>query len=324
MQKTLNIVNKFEQKILNGQLISFQEAEQLYNDSEQSELLAAADRIRKSFMQDRIDLCTIMNAKSGKCSENCAYCPQSGHYKTGVKEYPLISAEAALKAARENEAEGVHRFSLVTSGKNLEASDLKSLAKIYTTLREKTCLKLCASHGLLTTSQALELKKCGVSRYHHNLETSKSYYPEICSTHDYQERIDTIKNAQAAGLEVCSGGIIGMGESVADRLKMAFELCNLGIKSVPINVLHPVKGTPLENMQLLDADECLRTMAICRFILPDAYIRYAGGRNVLGDKQEIGLHGGVNAMLVGDLLTTVGNDISEDKEMARKQGFKVD
>lgn len=319
----MNIVTKLEEKVISGTKITYQEAQELAENADQNDLLNAADRIRIHFMENKMDLCTIMNAKSGKCSENCTYCPQSSHYNTGVKEYDLVSIEETLKLAKENESEGVNRFSLVTSGKFLKDTDLKDLVQMYDKLHQETNLKLCASHGFLTKEQAIKLKESGVTRYHHNLETSRNFYSKICTTHSYQDRFDTIKNAQAGGLEVCSGGIIGMGESMTDRIDMAFDLRELGIKSIPINILNPIKGTPLENVKAISVEECLRTIAVYRFIAPDAYIRYAGGRSSFGDKQVQGLHAGINAMLVGNYLTTIGNKIVDDIEMLTAEGFII-
>lgn len=306
-----------------GKEITFSEAIELYQTEDLEELFGAANRIREKFTGNKVDLCTIMNAKSGKCSENCKFCAQSAHYSTGVEVYPLVDVEKALKLAKENEASGAHRFSLVTSGKGILQKDWEKVLTIYKVLRKETNLKLCASLGIISYEQALQLKEVGVTMYHHNVETSRDYFPKICTTHTYQERIDTIKNVLRAGLDICCGGIIGMGESFEDRINMAFEIKELGVKSIPINILNPIKGTPLENLKPLEPQEILKTMAVFRFIIPDSFIRYAGGRSALGELQRQGLKAGVNAALVGNYLTTVGNKISEDIQMIKEEGLEV-
>ncbi|MDK2799229.1 MAG: biotin synthase [Clostridiales bacterium] len=318
-----DFIKKVENKIMSGQSIVFEEAVQLSETENIEQLFTAANRIREKFKGNKVDLCTIMNAKSGKCSENCKYCAQSAHYHTGVQEYPLISVEEALERARENEKCGAHRFSLVTSGKSLSEEDFEKVIEIYKVLRKETGMKLCASHGIISYEQAVRLKNVGVTMYHHNIETSREYFDKICDTHSYQDRINTIKNVMAAGLDICCGGIIGMGESMEDRIKMAFEIKELGIKSIPVNVLNPIKGTPMENIEPLSPEEILKIMSLFRFIIPDGFIRYAGGRNALGELQNLGFKAGVNAALVGNYLTTVGNSISQDIEMIQKEGLEV-
>ncbi|MDK2918597.1 MAG: biotin synthase [Candidatus Petromonas sp.] len=322
------LINEVTERVLGGGKITLQEALKFIdidcNNIEALNLLFdGANRIRDKFMGKKVDLCTIMNTKSGKCSEDCKFCAQSSHYKTGIDEYGLLDYDKILKRAREMEEAGAHRFSLVTSGKGMKGKEFDKIVEIYRRLSKDTNLKLCASHGVITYEQVLKLKEAGVSMYHHNVETSESYYGNICTTHTYQERIDTIKNLIKADMNICCGGIIGMGESREDRVKMAFEIKGLGVKSIPINVLNPVKGTPMENMEVLEPSEILKTMAVYRYIIPDCYIRYAGGRIALQDKQNIGFKAGVNAALVGDYLTTVGSNIEEDKEMIKKEGLEV-
>lgn len=314
----------FKDKILKGEQITKEEAIELYKIKDIEELLRAANEIREHYMGNKVDLCTIMNAKSGRCSEDCKYCAQSSHYRTGIEEYPLVTKEAALKRARENMSLGVHHFSLVTSGSVLKGDDFNTILEIFAYLhKELPELKLCASLGMISLGQAQQLKMVGVETYHHNLETGKNFFHNICTTHTYDERMQTIHKVQEAGVYVCSGGIIGMGETIEDRIDMALELRNLGIKSVPINVLNPIPGTPLENKVILKPQEILQTMAIYRFILPMAYIRYAGGRQVLKQYQEKGFQGGVNAALVGNYLTTIGKRIEDDIKMITALGLKV-
>lgn len=326
--KNIKWIEALKEKVLAGEQIKATEAISLMHISdEDSEALAvlfdAADAIRKIFAGDGADLCSIINAKSGKCSENCRYCAQSVHYNSGVAEYNLLAYEDILSKALEVQAQGVHRFSLVTSGRGIDTKEeLEDLVSVYKRLKQDTSLHLCASHGILTTEQALALKEAGVEMYHHNVETSRDYYSEICTTHSYEDRLTTIAAAQAAGLEVCSGGIIGMGESVDDRIQMLMDLRDWGVRSVPVNVLNPIQGTPLAHLEQLKPMEILKTMAVARFCLPDSKIRYAGGRSALGVYQEKGFNAGVNAALVGDFLTTLGSSVSEDKEMLTRSGFK--
>lgn len=324
----IKLISEVTQKILKGGQITYKESIKFINIEENDKdslqaLFEGADEIRKKFAGKKVDLCTIMNAKSGKCSEDCKFCAQSAHYKTGIDEYKLLNYEKVLERAREMERAKVHRFSLVTSGKGLNNEEFEKIVKIYRKLSEDTNLKLCASHGVITYEQALKLKNSGITMYHHNIETNRDFYGNICTTHSYEERIETIKNVMKAGLDICCGGIIGMGESREDRVKMAFEIRDLGVKSIPINVLNPIKGTPLENQEILSPFEILKTMALYRYILPDSYIRYAGGRKALRDKQNIGFRAGVNAALVGDYLTTVGSNIDEDKDMIINEGLEI-
>ena len=320
----MDFLTLMENKLDEGRMITIEEAVELAKGKiEDEKLFLLADKLCKKNMGRRVDLCSIINAKSGGCSENCKFCAQSGHYDTGVKIYPLLDVDDVLKAAKENEKEGVHRFSLVTSGKSVSDEEFEKILGIYSVLRKETNLKLCASLGSLSYERAVRLKEAGVSMYHHNIETCREYYPKICDTHTYDDRINTVKNAAKAGLEICCGGIIGMGESMEQRIKMAFEIRELGVKSVPINVLNPIKGTPFENVRSLSPDEILRTIALFRLIMPYAHIRYAGGRMCLGEHQSKGFKAGVSAMLVGNYLTTVGNKISDDLEMIQRMGLEI-
>lgn len=318
-----NIIVQLEEKVLAGGEITINEAMELTKVDNLDELFASANRIRENIKGKKVDLCTIMNAKSGKCSENCKFCAQSVHYQTGVDVYPLVSVEDVLKLAYENERDGAHRFSLVTSGKGITDKDFDNILEIYKAVKKETNLKLCASLGLISYEQAVRLVEVGVTMYHHNVETSRRFFPDICDTHTYEDRVETIKNVMRAGLDVCSGGIFGMGETLEDRINMAFEIKAMGVKSIPINILNPIKGTPLENVEKLDPKDILKTMAIYRFILPDGFIRYAGGRGGLGELQKLGFKAGINAALVGNYLTTIGNKIIEDVRMIQEEGLEV-
>lgn len=318
-----NIISKLEEKIKGGELINYEEALELSKTKDLESLIKAADRIRDKFNGKVVDICSIMNAKSGKCTEDCKYCAQSAHYKTNVKEYELVDTREAVELARENEREGVNRFSLVTSGRALTGKEFKKAVKIYNTLRDEVKMDLCASLGIINREQLEELKAVGITMYHHNLETSRDYYKDICTTHSYEERIDTIKAAKAAGLRVCSGGIIGMGETMEDRIKMAMDLQKLQVYSIPVNVLNPVKGTPLENAKRLTDEEILRTIAVFRFINPKSQIRLAGGRSLIAKDGQDCLRAGANATISGNYLTTVGNKIVDDIKMIKDVGMEI-
>lgn len=319
-----SVLRSIENKLHKGQMIGFEDViELIKRDVENEELFSLANKLCKENMGNKVELCSIINAKSGRCSENCKYCAQSVHYNTEVKSYEFLPLEEVLKMARENEKAGVQRFSIVTSGGRLSEEDFEKVLEVLFVLGKETALKICASLGSITYEQALELKQAGLSMYHHNIETCREYYKEICDTHTYDDRIFTIRNTMKAGIEVCCGGIIGMGESMEQRIKMAFEIRELGIKSVPINVLTPVKGTPLQGVKVLEPYEVMRTIAIFRLIIPYAYIRYAGGRSALGEHQSKGFNAGINAMMVGNYLTTAGNKISDDLIMIQNLGLRI-
>ncbi len=318
-------------RIIKGGTISKEEALSLINldiDQNTDDILLlsqCANEIREHFCGNTFNLCTIMNAKSGKCSENCKYCAQSAHFNTNSPVYPLTNKEKALELALDVEKEGVHRFSLVTSGRGLlNNNETTEVVEIYKYLKKNSDIHLCASHGLLNKNSADALAKVGVKTYHHNLETSREFYSEICTTHSYQDRVDTIKLAQEAGMEVCCGGIFGLGESRIDRLNMAFEIKNLNIKSIPLNFLTPIPGTPMENYPAVPPMEIIKTIAIYRFINPDAFLRYAGGRAQLKGLEILGFKGGINSALTGNFLTTTGNTIDSDIKTVLKEGFTLD
>lgn len=321
-----SFIKDLEIRILSGEYINFQEAmalTELKNNEEIEQLCLSANNIRKTFCGNKVDLCSIMNAKSGRCSEDCKFCAQSVHYNTNAEIYGLVSKEAALKVAKENESEGVNRFSLVTSGRGITSSDFEKVLDIYENLNRELKIELCASLGILDYDKLLKLKERGITMYHHNLETSREFYKEICTTHSYEERIDTIKAAQKAGIPVCSGGIIGLGESWVDRINLAFQLKELKVMSIPVNVLNPVKGTPLEDSKNLSQGDILKTIAIFRFINPKALIRLAGGRNLIRDLGKECFNSGANATITGNYLTTSGNKICDDKKMISELKLEV-
>ena len=283
--------------------------------------MASAGAIQKHFCGKHVDLCTIINGRSGKCGEDCKYCAQSLRHKTGIKQYDSLPAEEIVQNALANEKAGVNRFSIVTSGRALVGKEFQDTLAVYRKLREVLSIDLCASHGILTREQFKELRATGVTSYHHNIETSRRFFPEICTTHTYDDRINTIKLAQEAGFNVCSGGIIGMGENWEDRLDMAVSLAELNIESIPINALMPIPGTPLENRPLLAAEDILRTVAMFRFINPTANIRLAAGRKLLPENGATAFLSGASASITGNMLTTSGTTIKEDMAILKKLGL---
>ncbi len=287
------------------------------------ELLAKAALIRKSLFQNKMDFCAIANVKSGACSENCSFCAQSAHHKTCAEIYPLLSEKEILEKAFQAKEAGTHRFSFVSSGRALSDKMLERLLPIYEKVAKETHLALCASHGFITTKQAKQLRDAGVTRYHHNLESGRRFYPNICTTHDYQERIDTLYAAREGGLSLCSGGIWGLGESLDDRIEMATDLAKIGVDSVPINLLSPIPGTPLEKAKPLSREELLRSFAIYRIILPTQAIRLAGGRGNLSSEDQLSvLQNVVDSLMIGNYLTTSGIDSESDKDLLEKMGFE--
>lgn len=316
-----NIQSLCEQ-VLQGRLISRQEAAELYGQPLE-ELCAAADRIRWHFCGNRFDLCAIINAKSGKCPENCRFCAQSAHYHTGAEEYPLLSAQAIAEQAERHDKQGVLRCSMVTSGRRLTEQELDVVCRAADRIRKTTRMAVCVSVGLLDGEQYRRLKNAGVTRVHNNLETSRRFFPSICTTHTFDDKVSAIRAAQDAGLTVCSGGIMGLGETSEDRIDMALTLRGLGIKSVPVNMLNPIPGTPLEQNARLGAAGMRRIAAVYRFILPDADIRLAGGRGLLPDKGKSCFVSGANAAISGDMLTTAGITVETDMKMLRELGYEV-
>lgn len=316
------MIHTLKNKVLSNHEVSRDEAIQLVN-AELGILCDAANEIRTYFCGNSFDICTIINGKNGMCSENCKYCAQSSHYHADVDEYPLLGSNEILKDALYNHSKGISRYSVVTSGRMLTDAEVDQICMSYHTVGKSCPITLCASHGLLTYEHFVKLKAAGVIRYHNNLETSRRNFPNICTTHTYDDKIATIKAAQRAGLSVCSGGIMGLGETLEDRIDMALDLRALGVESVPINILNPIKGTPFEHMPVLTSDEVRRIVAIYRFILPHNALRLAGGRGLLPDKGRSVFLSGANAAISGDMLTTSGISIDDDMKMLGDLGFEV-
>jgi biotin synthase len=304
--------------------VSYEEAVELTKYPDKNALYAAANLIREKFCGNDFDTCSVVNARSGLCSEDCKWCAQSAKHKTDIKTYPIMAADEVLDCAVKADLSGVNRFSLVASGRAVQKEEIRKFCEMYQRIREKTNLKLCASMGLIDKEELLMLKNAGISRYHCNLETAPSFFPKLCSTHTIEDKKKTLFLAKECGLGICSGGIIGMGESMEQRVELACELRSLGVKSVPLNILTPIKGTALENAVPLSDEEILTAIAMFRFVLPDAFIRFAGGRITMSEElQSRALQTGVNASIVGDMLTTAGTSLEKDFEMFRKNGFNL-
>ncbi|NLC71542.1 MAG: biotin synthase BioB [Desulfuromonadaceae bacterium] len=290
-------------------------------DEEVLHLLPAADRLRHSFCGRCIHLCTIVNAKSGQCSENCAFCAQSRFSRNPGPVYPLKSPAMIREQADKAQNSPIHRFSLVTSGKGLCTAEIETILAAVSDLK-KDRLAYCASLGLVAGDTLVGLKEAGVSRYHHNLETSRSFYPAVCTTHSWEERAATVREAKKAGLSVCSGGIFGLGESDEQRLELALELKNLSVDAVPINFLTPIPGTPLESADFLTPWRCLKIIALFRFVLPDREILVCGGRERnLRSLHPLVFSAGASGIMTGHYLTTEGRQLHDDLEMLRELGF---
>lgn len=319
------MIEEIKQKVISLQGISYEEALALSQSSDKEELYKAADDIRTHFCGDVMELCSITNAKSGKCTQDCQWCSQSTHHKSVVEEYEIVDSSQAVKEAVESFKQGVSSHSLVTSGRRVSDATLDGLIPIYREISEQNAIRLCASMGLINEKQMRRLKdEANVSHYHCNIETTPSFFPSLVTTHTIEEKIETIKIAQKVGIHVCSGGIIGMGETMAQRLEMAFALRDLNVKSIPINILQPMKGTALEHISPLSEDDILTTIAVFRFINPDAQLRFAAGRLQIKDFQHKALRAGISAALTGDYLTTTGANIQDDIKDFTEAGFVID
>ncbi|AGF51267.1 biotin synthetase [Synechocystis sp. PCC 6803] len=320
------------QRIIDGDRLTREEALQLAAiEGEENILLLceAANRIREACCGNVVDLCSIINVKSGNCSENCGFCSQSSHHPDPNSPiYGLKTEAEILEQARAAAAAGAKRFCLVSQGRGPKYHSPKDreFEQILATVRQiiqETNIKPCCALGEVTPEQAQQLKEAGVTRYNHNLEASATYYDKIVSTHTWQDRVDTVKNLKAAGIQACTGGILGMGETWEDRIDLALALRELEVESVPLNLLNPRPGTPLGEQQKLNPYDALKAIAIFRFILPQQIIRYAGGREaVMGELQDLGLKAGINAMLVGHYLTTLGQPPERDQKLLASLGLE--
>jgi biotin synthase len=288
------------------------------------DLAAVANRVREEFNGNEIDLCSLLSVKSGRCSEDCVFCAQSGHYKTEAPVYPLMDMNRIVAEAREAEKKGTGRFCLITSGRELNDKEFETILRALDRIRKETTLDLDCSLGTLSEERAEALRKVGVTRYNHNVETSESHFSQICSTHSFGDRVKTIEVLKDRGFSICCGGIIGLGESPPQRLELAFSLRQLGIDCIPFNILNPRPGTPLEHSESVPPIEIIKTIALFRLILPKGTLKIAGGREAnLRDLQSLALLAGANGLILGNYLTTPGRSAEDDLAMVRDLGFKI-
>ncbi len=314
------LMNNLTEKILNGNDITFDDAARLLEITEQNDivsLISLANIIRNEFKGSVIDTCAIINAKSGKCGEDCKFCSQSAHYRTDIENYPLVEKSTMLEKARDAINMKANRFGIVVSGRGAnDTDDLKTICSSIKEINTDIHITGCASLGVLTKESARILKEAGLKRYHHNLETAESFFPNICTTHSYEERLNTVRIAMEEGFEVCCGGIFGIGESPEQRLEFAFTLKELDVDSIPLNFLNPYPGTPLENADPIPPMEILKIIALFRFVHPTKDIRICGGRQKnLRNTQALMYLAGANAVMIGDYLTVPGSDPGEDLQL---------
>lgn len=310
--------------IMEGRRISRQDDLDIFLSCDLEKLCEGADRIRACLIGEKVDLCAIINGRSGRCPEDCKYCAQSVHNHTDCDVYDFLPEETIVNVCKINAGEGVNRFSIVTSGRALSGEEFQKALHAFKTMHAICKIDLCASMGFLTAEQLHQLHLAGVTSYHHNIETSRRYFPHICTTHTYEEKVETLKLVKAEGMRVCSGGIIGMGEAWEDRLDMAVSLAELGVDSIPINALMPISGTPFENQKPLSEDDILRTIGFFRYINPEADIRLAAGRGLLSEDGVRAFQSGASASITGNMLTTVAcATIRSDRQMLQRLGRDV-
>lgn len=301
-------------------MIDKQELLRLYN-LDLDELL----KLSSKYVKNEIEFCSLINARNGKCSQNCKYCAQSSHYRTHIDSYPLVKIEEVRKAALDAKTHKASRFAIVTSGKTPDESDFDKMLEMIKEINKIEGLNSCASIGILNEEQAKKLAQSGLKRFHHNINTAKSYYPEVCTTHTWQDRLDTCKLVKKYGMELCCGVILGMGESVEQRVEMALELAEIQPNSIPINILMPIPETPFENyLDKIDEENVLRTLAIFKIANPNSILRFCGGRMRLSEEnQRKALNTCVEGIMVGNYLTTIGKNPYDDIKTVEELGKTI-
>ena len=323
---TYTQINQITQRILNGGEMSAEEGRWMIrlDDDYLPWLMASADRLRKTYRGNKIEVCAISNVRSGNCSENCSFCSQSGHHKTDAPTYDYIAEEELVTQARRAREWGVSDFGVVSKGWGIRSDkEDKTLERYAAAVNAGSDIGRCASIGALSKESAQRLKAMGIENYHHNVESAESFFDKVCTTHTYQDNIDTIRNAREAGLQVCAGGILGMGESLDQRIELADSLRELGVESVPMNFLNPAAGTPMGNQTPMKPFEILKSIAVFRFMLPKAEIRIAGGRHFLGDMQSMIFMAGASGVMIGNYLTTKGRQVEDDLQMMHNLKLEI-
>ena len=300
------------------------EALALLKPERRQELRERAHAVTEQYVEKRFDFCSIINARSGRCTEDCKWCAQSGHWRTGCETYGWVGTEACVKAAKEAEANGADRIGIVTSGRCLSHDDVENVCAALREMRKATNIGLCASLGLLSEDDLLKLKAAGLQRVHCNLESAPSLFPSLCTTHSMVDKLATLRAAKKLGFQICCGGIIGMGETDEQLVEFAFALKEIAPDSIPVNVLHPIKGTPLGDRGILDPERVVDAVALLRLVNPSTPLRFAGGRRDMSDETAAKcIYVGMSAGIAGPLLTTPGADFDDDRELAVRAGYSV-
>jgi biotin synthase len=311
-------------KVLAGGSITFEEAERLLVADDVMALADCANTITRAFNGDTVDVEALINAKSGKCPEDCSFCAQSSFYDTGITKYPLLPKDVLVENAKKAKESGATSFCLVCAYRDPPEKDFQQICDTISEIRSRVDIEVNVSLGFMTPGRARRLRELGVKRYNHNLEAAESYFSKICKTHDFADRVNTAKIVKEAGLELCSGGIIGMGESKKERLELAFSLASLHPEEVPINILIGREGTPMAGFEPIEPLEAIKTIAVWRFIMPKTILKIAGGREVhLKDKDRLALKAGANGIITGGYLTTGGNEPNKDIAMIKEIGLKA-
>lgn len=322
MMDDIELIAEMENKVNSGDEILFPEAQRLLNTSNVQTLAEAANRIARRFSGAQVDVEMLLNAKSGSCPEDCSFCAQSSFYESKINKYPLLEKETILGRAQKAKESGADSFCLVCAYRSPPENDFNYICDIIEHIKKYLDIDVNVSLGFMTKERARRLKMIGVKRYNHNLETSETYFSQICRTHDFSDRVNTALIVKEAGLELCCGGIIGMGETAMQRLELAYSIRNLTPNEVPINILIPKSGTPFENLHGVSPIDAIKTIAVWRFLMPTPIIKIAAGREVyFRDNDNLALRAGANGIITGGYLTTNGNDPSRDMQMIQDIGI---
>lgn len=316
----MTAVQELREKVLAGGSIGKEEALRLVS-SDLQELLQAADDIRKAFSGQQFDMCAVMSIKGGRCSENCRFCPQARVSVSDIRTFPVLQPQEMVRGAKQAILPGIRHFGFVASGRKMDDAGIENVCRAVQAARKDTDAHFCVSLGLLTRKDLRKLKEAGVSRIHNNLETSERFFPNLCTSHTWREKFEVARMVREEGLELCSGGIFGVGESWEDRIDLALAERKLGATSVPLNMLDPVKGSPLGDSPVLKEDEVLRIVAIFRFVLPGRFLRLAAGRPFLPDAGFSAFTSGANASITGDMLNVKGITAQKDLETIQSMNF---